>query len=63
MLIVKSVREKIQQNHIRDEHLLLTELQQKFEVSPLTRKRICTRAAKLVEAIRSGEKPGLMEVF
>ena len=63
MLIVKSVREKIQQNHIRDEHLLLTELQQKFEVLPLTRNRICTRAAKLVEAIRSGDKPGLMEVF
>jgi|TARA_B110000971_G_scaffold112419_1_gene115238 RHH-type proline utilization regulon transcriptional repressor/proline dehydrogenase/delta 1-pyrroline-5-carboxylate dehydrogenase len=63
MSVLKSVRERIQRNHIRDENLLLTELQQKIEVSPLTRNRICTRAAKLVEGIRSGDKPGLMEVF
>jgi RHH-type proline utilization regulon transcriptional repressor/proline dehydrogenase/delta 1-pyrroline-5-carboxylate dehydrogenase len=63
MLALKSVRKRIQQNHIRDEHLVLTELQQKFEVSALTRNRICTRAARLVETIRSGDKPGLMEVF
>jgi RHH-type proline utilization regulon transcriptional repressor/proline dehydrogenase/delta 1-pyrroline-5-carboxylate dehydrogenase len=63
MSVLKSVRERIQQNHIRDEHLLLTELQKKFEVSPLTRNRICTRAARLVESIRSGDKPALMEVF
>ncbi|MGK0397876.1 MAG: RHH-type proline utilization regulon transcriptional repressor/proline dehydrogenase [Gammaproteobacteria bacterium] len=63
MSVLKSVREQILRNHIRDEHLLLTELQKKFEVSPLTRNRICTRAARLVEAIRSGDKPALMEVF
>ena len=61
MSVLKSVRERIQRNHIRDENLLLTELQQKIEVSPLTRNRICTRAAKLVEGIRSGDKPGLMD--
>ena len=63
MTALKSVRERIQQNHIRDEQLILSELQQKFEVSPLTRNRICTRAVRLVETIRSGDKPGLMEVF
>jgi RHH-type proline utilization regulon transcriptional repressor/proline dehydrogenase/delta 1-pyrroline-5-carboxylate dehydrogenase len=63
MTALKSVRERIQQNHIRDEYLVLTELQEKFEVSSLTRNRICTRAARLVETIRSGDKLGLMEVF
>ncbi|MFT5224382.1 MAG: RHH-type proline utilization regulon transcriptional repressor/proline dehydrogenase [Polaribacter sp.] len=63
MAALKSTRERIRRNHIRDEHLVLTELQQKFEVLPLTRNRICTRAARLVETIRSGDKLGLMEVF
>ncbi|WP_127104803.1 bifunctional proline dehydrogenase/L-glutamate gamma-semialdehyde dehydrogenase PutA [Pararhodobacter zhoushanensis] len=47
----------------QDEAALTTALAEATALDPAARARITTRAADLVRAIRSGAKPGLMEVF
>lgn len=63
MTALKTIRDRIQKNQLRDQQPVLAELREQYEVSALTRNRISTRAARLVKALRNSDKPGIMEVF
>lgn len=58
-----TIRNRIRQNHLRDESEVLRELTQAAELTASDRATARNRAIALVKSIRADDKPGLMEVF
>ncbi len=56
-------RARMREDHLADEALLLERLAGASGITPELRKSAVARGAKLVEAIRADDDPGLMEVF
>lgn len=57
------LRQKIAENHVRDEQQVLTDLTSNIEIPIDLREKAVNRAVELVTSIRNDSAPGLMEVF
>jgi RHH-type proline utilization regulon transcriptional repressor/proline dehydrogenase/delta 1-pyrroline-5-carboxylate dehydrogenase len=60
---ISTIRKEIRAAHLIDEQVLLKQLAAKARIQPEVRQRITERAVKLIEEIRSDDKPALLEVF
>lgn len=63
MTDLATLRQKMRNDHLRNEDEVLDELRQRAEISDDFRANAVSRGTQLVTAIRNDSEPGLMEVF